>query len=422
MNLDFFYYTRFLITIIATLILIKYFIYLGLAPFYPVQMKLNRLRLLKKIKKGEISSDYKPLVSIIIPAWNEEVVIVPTIKSAFSNTYRNIEIIVINDGSTDNTEGCVKGYISSLDSEDKARIRYFYKENGGKGKALNYGVTKANGEIILTMDADSQHNKDTVNNLVKYFHDPKVSAVVGNVKVVNKKTLVGYIQNFEYTFGFYFKRVHSLFNAEYIFGGACSAFRKSLTFDKYGLYDVENKTEDIEYSMRLKVFGAKSLYAEDVITYTEGASDLKGLYKQRLRWKKGRIDTFLKYRILFFSTDKSHSMFLSWFVLPYALLGELQTLLEPLFFTTVWAYTFISGDYLSAGISTLFILFTYFAAFIFGDKHTNKLDILMFPATWFMFYILTAVEYLALLKSIELTKNKKDVVWQNWDRKGIKVS
>jgi poly-beta-1,6-N-acetyl-D-glucosamine synthase len=412
---------RTLITFLAFFILIKYFMYLILAPFYIVQKELRKLKIRIKVKRGQLPDEYTPLVSVIIPAWNEEVGVLTTVKSVLANTYNNIEIIVVNDGSTDGTDAKMLSFIEAFDSKAYGgkKVKYYLKKNGGKGSALNFGIKKANGEIVMTMDADSAHHPNAVANLIAYFRDPGVDAVVGNVKVRNVRNVVGLIQQYEYIFGFYFKRVNSVFNAEYIFGGACAAFRKATTFDVLGYFDTVNKTEDIEYSMRLKLHGLKSVYAEDVITYTEGAADLPGLYNQRLRWKKGRLDTFIKYRRLFWSLDKKHSKFLSWVVLPYAVIGELQMVLEPIFFTAIWTYTLVSGDYLSVGISSLFIMFTYIAAFGFGDRESNILNVLLFPFTWFMFYILTVVEFMALLRSLELMHTNQDVVWQSWARKGI---
>jgi cellulose synthase/poly-beta-1,6-N-acetylglucosamine synthase-like glycosyltransferase len=385
---------------------------------------LHKLKIRRLIRSGKISAKYEPLVSIVIPAWNEEVGILTTIKSALSNSYKNCELIVVDDGSTDSTAKIVNGFIAKYKKNplNSKIIKFYTKQNGGKASAMNFGLTKVRGEIIVTMDADSAHHPKAVENMVEYFKDPDVNALVGNVKVSNTQTIVGLVQKLEYIFGFYFKRVHSMFDSEYIFGGACAAFRKSTTFDVLGGFDTTNKTEDIELSMRIKFNGLKAVYAENVLAYTEGASTLSGLYKQRLRWKKGRIDTFVKYRKLFLSRHKAHPKFLSWIVLPYAVIGEVQLLFEPLFFTLIWTYTLVSGDYLSIGISSLFILFTFFSASLFGDKHTSKLTILYFPAFWLLFYILVAIEFLALVKSIDLYIEKKDADWQRWERKGIASS
>ena len=106
------------------------------------------------------------------------------------------------------------------------------------------------------------------------------------------------MQQIEYTLGFYFKRTNSIFNCEYIIGGAFSIFTRSV-FDKCGYFDENNRTEDIEFSTRIKSFGLKTVFIEDAIAYTEGASSLKGLLKQRLRWKNGRLDTFIRYSNMF---------------------------------------------------------------------------------------------------------------------------
>lgn len=296
MIIDWFVLLRNIGFIFATLMLVKYYLFLIISPLYTVKEKIRR----NKLEKSGKLSTYKPLVSIIIPAWNEEVGVVKSVKSILNNNYENVEIVVVNDGSSDDTDIVIRNFLKSLDNNQRNKIKYFSKENGGKGTALNYGINQSVGEIVVTMDADSVFDSNAISNLVEYFADPKIDGVVGNVKVSNNKTLIGYIQQLEYLFGFYYKRTHAVLNAEYIFGGACAAFRRKNTFDKYGLFDTQNKTEDIEMSMRLKFNGVTSTYAENVICYTEGASEIFGLLNQRLRWKKGRFDTFIKYRRMFF--------------------------------------------------------------------------------------------------------------------------
>ena len=146
---------------------------------------------------------------------------------------------------------------------------------------------------MLTIDADSALAPNALAMLAEHFRDPTVSAVVGQVRVANPRgRIIGIMQQLEYLFGFYFKRAYCVTGAEYIYGGACAAFRRRHTFDYFGLFDEKNKTEDIEMSMRTKYYGMRSVYAEDVICYTEGASSYLGLINQRLRWKKGRIEHF----------------------------------------------------------------------------------------------------------------------------------
>jgi len=395
----------------ATIMLAKYFLFLMIAPFYEVVEKLRQM----KAKKINQFKKYEPLVSVIIPAWNEEVGIGKSIKSLLENTYKKIEIIVVSDGSTDNTEAAVKKFLPNK------KIKYIYKKNGGKGSALNTGILKSNGDIIITMDADSAFEKHAIEKLVSYFADPHIEAVVGNVKIAGGKGIVGFVQKLEYTFGFYFKRAHAVMGAEYIFGGACAAFRKKDTFEKHGLFDTQNKIEDIEMSMRLRFNGIKCTYAEDVICYTEGASTIMGLIRQRLRWKKGRFDTFLKYRRMFASFEKNHNKFLTFVVLPFSMLAEIQLLFEPIAISLLIAYSFISGDYLSLALGALFIFVIYFVNALFSGEKLKLYLLPLFFVTWPLFYLLVWIEYIALVKSLGLLLRGEDVEWQKWDRVGLNI-
>jgi poly-beta-1,6-N-acetyl-D-glucosamine synthase len=398
-----------------------------LAAWFPVKEQIRRIQVLRREKKkyGKVRP-YTPLVSVIVPAWNEEVGIMRTLKSILVNTYKNIEIVVVNDGSTDDSSIIVEDFISRRrkDIQRFGRdVRHYYIPNSGKGGALNYGITKSKGEIVLTMDADSALAPDAITKLVEYFRDPTVAAVVGQVRVANTHgRLVGNIQKLEYLFGFYFKRSHCVMGAEYIYGGACSAFRRSTTFEYFGLFDEKNKTEDIEMSMRTKFHGLKSLFAEDVICYTEGASNYLGLINQRLRWKKGRFDTFLHYRRMFFSLDRRHNKPLAWFILPYAMLSEFQLLLEPIGATLLITYSLLSSDFVSLALSMLFVGISYLVVATFGVKMSlwQRIKLLLFwPITWSLFYIVVWVEFHALLRSLQMVIRGDALEWQHWKREGI---
>jgi biofilm PGA synthesis N-glycosyltransferase PgaC len=416
MNEYWFTLFRNLAFVLATAMLIKYYLFLMVAPFYTVKEAWRR----RKLGKQGLLLSYRPLISVIIPAWNEEVGVLKTIQSVLDNDYPRTEIIVVNDGSTDDSDKVVRNYIKTYEQRIPRRqgtIRYFYKENGGKGKALNFGIEKASGEIILTVDADSALDPQALNRLRQYFADSSLSAVVGNVKISKNPTLVGYIQSLEYLFGFYFKRAHAVFGAEYIFGGACAAFRSSV-FEQYGLFDDVNKTEDIEMSMRLRALGLSCTYAEDVVCYTEGASTVTGLINQRLRWKKGRFDTFINYRQLFFSLKREHNKPLSFFVLPYAMLSEFQLFVEPISIALLLSYSVITGDYLSLTLGMLFVSVIYLVNALFAEKLNLKL-LLAFPFSWPIFYFLIWIEFLALTRSLGMLYRGHEIQWQSWQRKGV---
>lgn len=405
----------------AALLLIKYSVFLLTAPFHRVKESLRSLRIAKKLK----GQSYQPLVSVLVPAWNEEVGIVSTVESILKNDYKNIEVVIINDGSTDETEKRIKEFAVKNRAKYKRTNKsliYVYKENGGKGKALNYGLKKARGEIIVTVDADSIADSQMISRLVHYFADDKVDSVVGNVKVAGSVTFINLLQRLEYLFGFYHKRAHSFLGAEYIYGGACAAFRKSTVFDALGPFDDTSITEDIEMSMRTRYHGLRSVYANDAICYTEGASSIMGLVKQRLRWKKGRFEAFLKYRRMFFSTNMRHNKWLSWFVLPFALLAEIQLLFEPIGLTLLVLYSFITGDYSSIILGALFIGIMYLVVGLFTERARNWWILPILPFTWAIFYALVWIEYMALLKSLAATIRAEGIAWQKWQRKGISIA
>lgn len=405
--------------ILTSLMLFKYLIYMVIAPFYPVLEKIRRLKMIKKM--GDKYENYNPRISVIIPAWNEEVGVVKTINSIVDNDYPNTEIIVVPNNCSDKTEFVVSEYIDKFrysSSSNYIDIKTFPLKPGGKGIALNYGIIKATGDIILTVDADSVLRQDALTNLKEYFKDPSILSVVGNVKIANNYTFIGLIQRLEYIFGFYFKRANAVMGSEYIFGGACAAFRREV-FDKLGLFDTTNKTEDIEMSMRVRDAGLSCTYAEDVVCYTEGASTVKGLIDQRLRWKKGRFDTFIKYRHLLFSTEKRHNKFLSWVVFPYALLSEFQLLFEPISISLLIAYSFISGDYVSIALGVMFVFVIYFICSIFTYDGFNFEILLLFPVSWMLFYFLVWIEFLALFQGLHMLIRGQNIEWQKWDRHGV---
>lgn len=404
----------------ATIMLVKYYLFLLVAPFHALKEAWRQERLERS--RADNSKPYRPIVSVIVPAWNEAVGIVATVRSILANRYPFIEVLIVNDGSTDNSDQVIRQFLQDQSyhpDHPTAVLRYSYKKNGGKGTALNHGITQAKGDIILTVDADSAIHPEAIERMIPYFEDRSIDAAVGNVKVAQNPTLIGLLQQLEYLFGFYFKRAHSVLNAEYIYGGACAAFRKESTFGTLGLFDELNKTEDIEMSLRTRFNGLNSVYMEDVICYTEGASSIRGLVNQRLRWKKGRFDTLARYRRMFFSLDSKHNRFLCWFILPYTMLSEAQLLFEPLGIALLLTYSMLSADFLSLALGILFIFATYLVNALFNGGQVNVRLFPLFIVTWPLFYFLVWIEWLALVKSIAMIVRGDEIVWQQWDRRGI---
>jgi len=210
-----------------------------------------------------------------------------------------------------------------------------------------------------------------------------------------------------------------LVNTIYIIGGAAGAFRKEV-FETIGNYNATNITEDIDLSVRIQAAGMKIVYAADVLVYTEGAVCLDGLMKQRLRWKRGRFETFAEHKDLFFSTNSKHNKLLSWFILPLALFGELQLGLELFFLAFLYVFSFLTHDYSSFISGIIVVSSMFFIQVAFDGKVRHKLRFfLLAPIGWLLFYVSTFVEFNALIKALWGYYRKNEIKWQKWERNGV---
>jgi cellulose synthase/poly-beta-1,6-N-acetylglucosamine synthase-like glycosyltransferase len=408
--------TRYIIIIFATVLLAKYTLYMFLSPLYEI------LQMSKRQHKS-LYNQYQPLVSVIIPAWNEEIGLLETVKTLLENTYRPLEIVVVNDGSTDSSDTQMRAFVYKYELQTSGATNmpyliYYYQPNGGKGRALNTGINLSHGQIIISIDADCVVHRDAITAFVTCFRDPKVMAAVGNVKIGNTKSFIGAIQHLEYLFSFYFKKADSVMNTIYIIGGAAGAFRREV-FERLGGYSTHNITEDIELSVRIQEAGWKIVYVPDAVIYTEGASDLRGLMKQRLRWKRGRFETFREHRSLFFSCKPEHNKLLTWVILPLAFFGDVELAFEPFFILVLYLFSFITQDF-SAFISGVIVVSLIFFIQMFDDKNTRQIRyLLLAPIGWLLFYLTTFIEFNALLQSIWGMIRKRELKWQKWQRSGV---
>lgn len=362
-----------------------------------------------------------PSVSVCIPAWNEEVGIVKTIRSVLATNYPKLEVVIINDGSTDSTHKRISQFISDYQAQAQqgAQLKYLHLKNGGKAKALNAALEHVSGEIVITVDADSVMDTQAIRNMVNRFTDSKVAAVAGNVIISNKKKPIEWMQQMEYLYGFFFKRTDALFNSVYIIGGAAAAYRREV-LQAVGGFDHEIITEDIEMSTRILAHGYQTRYAPDAVIYTEGPSDLKSLGHQRLRWKYGRILTFIKHRKLFFSLRKKHNPYLTCLILPLAVYSECLLLLEALILSVFLVYTVHSSDYMPLAFMVL-LLATVTVIQVLTDSKTrfHRNLILLAPLAWLVYYAVDLIEFQALMRALKRFAKGKELKWQKWVRVGV---
>lgn len=245
----------------------------------------------KKRKKLLFEDHELPSVSVIIPAYNEEKSMAKTLDSILFTKYPNFEVIIVDDGSKDNTLKIAKNYQSK-------KVKVFSKKNGGKASALNFGIAKAKGEILFTMDADTFVDEKSMIKMVRYFKNPEVMSVTPAMIIHKPKTILQRVQSIEYLSGLFLRKVFASLNAIYISPGAFSAYRKSF-FEEYGGYDEENITEDLEMALRIQFNGYKTENCPDALAYTIPPSKFMPLLVQRKRWYYGLIKNCLKYRKLF---------------------------------------------------------------------------------------------------------------------------
>jgi peptidoglycan-N-acetylglucosamine deacetylase len=235
--------------------------------------------------------DYKPSVTVLVPAYNEEAVILDTIRSALASGYPKLEILVIDDGSTDHTAELVKDNYGR-----DPRVRLLLQPNRGKPTALNNGLAEATGEIIVSIDADTIVDPDAIPLLVRHFVDPKVGAVAGNVKVMNRNRWLTRWQALEYiTSQNLEKRAFDLLNCIPVVPGAAGAWRTEV-LRGHGGFSGDTVAEDTDLTLTIRREGWKILYDEDAIGRTEVPETVEALIRQRFRWTFGTMQAIWKHR------------------------------------------------------------------------------------------------------------------------------
>ncbi|MFI6649785.1 bifunctional polysaccharide deacetylase/glycosyltransferase family 2 protein [Streptomyces sp. NPDC050529] len=227
-------------------------------------------------------------VSVLVPAYNESKCIANTVRSLMASDYP-LEVIVIDDGSTDGTADLV----------DRMRlpgVRVVRQRNAGKPAALNNGIAHARHDIIVMMDGDTVFEPSTVRELVQPFADPRVGAVAGNAKVGNRDSLIGAWQHIEYVMGFNLdRRMYDMLRCMPTIPGAVGAFRRD-ALNRIGGMSDDTLAEDTDVTMALHRDGWRVVYAENARAWTEAPESVQQLWSQRYRWSYGTMQAIWKHR------------------------------------------------------------------------------------------------------------------------------
>ena len=252
-------------------------------------------------KKGHhTAKKFFPKASLIIPAFNEGKVLGKTLQKILDSRYprNNLEVIVVDDGSTDDTEKVAK----------KFGVRLIKNAaNLGKCESLNVGIKNASNEIIITTDADTEFEKDTIENLVKHFSDEGVGAVAGYYKALPfKNVLTNFslnklktfflvkFQSLEYLLFLFARRRQAAFDAVMVVPGSIGAFRKNV-LQEIGGFDSGMLIEDYDATVKIHKAGYKVVCEKNALAWTKAPTSFYELFKQRFRWYKGGFEVLSKH-------------------------------------------------------------------------------------------------------------------------------
>ena len=314
-------------------------------------------------------------VTVLVPAYNEEKVIVATVERILSSDHRDLDVVVVDDGSQDNTTAVLHAAFG-----DNPKVTLLRIANGGKANALNIGLLHARGDILVALDADTQFQHDTIPRLVRWFGDPEIGAVAGNAKVGNRINMITRWQALEYIVAQNLeRRALAALGTLTVIPGAVGAWRKSVLQEMGGFHS-DTLAEDQDLTIGIQVKGYRVRFDPSAVAWTEAPDTFRGLARQRFRWAFGTLQCLWKYRGLTFNPRAGA---LGLFALPQVWLFQIAlTALAPLAdLLLIWqlisqwiAYAQHGAEFSNADLVTVGI---YYAVFIVVDLLAATFGFLM---------------------------------------------
>jgi cellulose synthase/poly-beta-1,6-N-acetylglucosamine synthase-like glycosyltransferase/peptidoglycan/xylan/chitin deacetylase (PgdA/CDA1 family) len=239
----------------------------------------------------------RPAVSIVVPALNEAVGIERTVRALAASDYPDFEMIVVDDGSSDGTANLVERL-------GLWGVQVLRQPNLGKSAALNRGIAAARAGLIVTVDADTVFERQTLGELVAPFSDPAVGAASGNTKVGNRRRLLGRWQHIEYVMGFNLdRRLYDVLQCMPTVPGAVGAFRRE-ALAELGGFSAATLAEDTDVTLAIGRAGWQVVYAERARAWTEAPATLSALWRQRYRWSYGTMQAVWKHKAALWRRDE----------------------------------------------------------------------------------------------------------------------
>ncbi|MDR3746092.1 MAG: glycosyltransferase [Acidobacteriaceae bacterium] len=385
---------------------------------------IDRLR----TRKNFAGPDYAPRVAVLVPAYNEEKVIVRTIRSVMMSNYKNIRVVVIDDGSSDKTyQTAIDAYPADIAS---GRLTVITKPNGGKADALNFALETTDEEVYVGIDADGVIAHDAITKLVSHFANPRIGAVAGNAKVGNRVNLWTRWQALEYITSQNFeRRALDLFDVVMVVPGAIGAWRTSAV-KAGGGYHTNTVAEDADLTMNLLEQGYQVIYEDSALAFTEAPVNMDGLMRQRFRWSFGILQAVFKHRG---AIAKRRAMGL--FALPNTLIFQIllplvSPMIDLMFVAGVLNYFYDRHFHPETASSASFeklllFFFTFLAidfvtsalAFALEKKHpASKGDAWLLFHIWIQRFSYRQVFSIVLFKTIKRAIDGKPFNWDKLER------
>ena len=369
-------------------------------------------------RKGSLPLEKTPFVSILMPAHNESRILYPVVKEMVNLNYPEYEVILINDGSSDDTSEVLKDLAIKY---DKVRV-IDLKENCGKANALYLGLIAAKGEILVGVDADSYLDKNALRYLVSHFvnrhNGERVGAVTGNPRVRNRGTLLGKLQLCEYaSIISLIKRTQRVLGKVMTVSGVCVAYRKRALME-CGFWDRDMMTEDIAVTWKLEKNFWDVRYEPRALCWMLVPETIKGLWRQRRRWSEGGLEVIFRHWDIFKSWKRRRmapiyleqvlSFFWSvcWLILTIILITmEIQG--HHVITEYIWKSQFLS----------FICLFQFLIAMWLESRYDKKIFDNSWSVIWYpilYWYINVFIALASIFKAI--LPNKKLATWKSPDR------
>ncbi|MFF7344215.1 bifunctional polysaccharide deacetylase/glycosyltransferase family 2 protein [Streptomyces antimycoticus] len=347
-------------------------------------------------------------VTVLIPAYNEEAGIESTVRSLLASSHPQLQIIVIDDGSTDQTADLATWI-------DDPRVSVIRQPNAGKAAALNTGLVHAHHDIVVMVDADTVFEPDAIHQLIQPLAHPAIGAVSGNTKVGNRRRMLGRWQHLEYVFGFNLdRRMYEMLECMPTVPGAIGAFRRDAVMGVGGVSE-DTLAEDTDLTMALWRGGWRVVYQESAVAWTEVPTSLRQLWRQRYRWCYGTLQAMWKHRRALREVGPAGRFARR--ALPYLFLFQVVLpLLAPI--VDVFA---LYGVVFADPVESIGVWLAFLVVQLLGAGYALRLDKERLRALWampFQLVVYRQLMYLVIIQSVVSALFGTRLRWHRMQRSG----